>query len=99
MINLLQIETSMHKADWLITGEGSFYAQSLNGKAFSGLQKMAKLNEVKIAVLCGQSDLENPPVAYIDSIMDYCGDTDFAMAQAGNLLRQLAVTFASQKLS
>ncbi len=48
------------KADLIITGEGSFDAQSLQGKAFSGISSRSPKG--KLAVLCGFSNLEDPPL-------------------------------------
>lgn len=41
-------------ADWVITGEGSFDRQSLYGKVVSGVLKLAKQTNTRVAVLAGQ---------------------------------------------
>ncbi len=41
-------------ADWVITGEGSFDRQSLYGKAVSGILKLARQSDTRVAVLAGQ---------------------------------------------
>jgi glycerate kinase len=40
-------------ADWVITGEGRFDAQSLRGKVVSGIVKAAKRSGAKVAVIAG----------------------------------------------
>ncbi|MHC4167748.1 MAG: glycerate kinase [Planctomycetota bacterium] len=44
----------MRDADWVITGEGSFDHQSLYGKVVSGILKLAKQSDTRVAVLAGQ---------------------------------------------
>lgn len=41
-------------ADWIITGEGSFDRQSLDGKVVSGILKAAEQIHAKVAVIAGQ---------------------------------------------
>jgi glycerate kinase len=47
----------LRDADWVITGEGSFDAQSLRGKVVSGLAKLARAAGVKVAVVAGRVEL------------------------------------------
>lgn len=44
----------LESADWVITGEGSFDEQSLYGKVVSGILKLAKQSDTRVAVLAGQ---------------------------------------------
>lgn len=46
------------KADLIITGEGSFDNQSLNGKAINGILKRVDKN--KLAIICGKSKISDP---------------------------------------
>jgi len=46
--------SELQSADWIITGEGSFDAQSLRGKVVSGIAKMASQLHTRLAVLAGQ---------------------------------------------
>lgn len=57
IIKYTGIEQDIQDADWLITGEGSFDSQSLSGKVISGLAKIARRTNTKIAVLAGSSKL------------------------------------------
>ena len=41
-------------ADWVVTGEGSFDAQSLQGKVVSGVLDLARYKGVRVAVLAGR---------------------------------------------
>jgi glycerate kinase len=44
----------LESADWVITGEGSFDRQSLFGKVISGILKMARQTNTRVAVIAGQ---------------------------------------------
>ncbi len=46
---------ALEKADWVITGEGSFDDQSLRGKVVSGVCRSARKSGVRIAVIAGQT--------------------------------------------
>ncbi|WP_214826029.1 glycerate kinase [Exiguobacterium algae] len=62
------LEEALKSADWLITGEGMFDAQSLNGKAPYGLARLAKLYDVPTLVFTGQSDWTSHPEAGIVAV-------------------------------
>ncbi len=47
------MDTELADADWVVTGEGRFDAQSLRGKVVSGIAKLAAKHGVKVAVLAG----------------------------------------------
>ncbi len=46
-------EHELADADWVVTGEGSFDAQSLCGKVISGILRVAKKTKTRIAVIAG----------------------------------------------
>lgn len=48
---------ALKQADWVLTGEGSFDAQSLRGKAVSGVVRAARAAGVRVAVLAGRVTL------------------------------------------
>ncbi|MFY7869861.1 MAG: glycerate kinase, partial [Exiguobacterium sp.] len=56
VIRWSKLEEQLEKADWLITGEGKFDAQSFEGKAPYGLARLAHTYGVPTLVLTGQSD-------------------------------------------
>ena len=49
-----KLAEELKDADWVITGEGSFDRQSLYGKVVSGVLKLAKQANTRVAVLAGQ---------------------------------------------
>ena len=48
------VDEAMRDADWVITGEGRFDSQSLQGKVVSGIVNVARRNRIKVAVIAGQ---------------------------------------------
>jgi glycerate kinase len=56
VIRWSKLEEQLEKADWLITGEGKFDAQSFEGKAPYGLARLAHMYGVPTLVFTGQSD-------------------------------------------
>ena len=51
------LREELESADWVITGEGSFDRQSLSGKVISGILKMARQTDTRVAVLAGQVNI------------------------------------------
>jgi len=49
-----KLAEELKDADWVITGEGSFDSQSLYGKVVSGVLKLARQSNTRVAVLAGQ---------------------------------------------
>ncbi|MBN1817661.1 MAG: glycerate kinase [Sedimentisphaerales bacterium] len=50
----IRLTEDLADADWVITGEGCFDSQSLDGKVVSGVTKRASRSNIKVAVLAGQ---------------------------------------------
>ena len=53
VMNFSHIEDKIKQCDLVITGEGKFDAQSLNGKVVSGIARLCKQHEKKLWVICG----------------------------------------------
>jgi glycerate kinase len=51
------LRSELESADWVITGEGSFDRQSLSGKVISGILKMARQTNTRVAVIAGQVNI------------------------------------------
>ncbi|OHB50017.1 MAG: hypothetical protein A2Y10_13735 [Planctomycetes bacterium GWF2_41_51] len=60
IIKEIELEKNMVDADWIVTGEGLFDSQSLNGKVVSGIVKIARKTNTKIAVIAGGVSLSEP---------------------------------------
>ncbi len=90
-------------ADWVITGEGRFDSQSLQGKVVSGVTKAAKQSRVKVAVIAGRIEL--PEQQWRDfgitaalSVTEKTTDLNYAIANAGSLLADATRKFALTNL-
>jgi glycerate kinase len=51
------LREELESADWVITGEGSFDRQSLSGKVISGILKMVRQTNTRVAVISGQVNI------------------------------------------
>ena len=58
LLDMMDFSSLVQESDIVITGEGSFDDQSLYGKVISGIWKY---HPKRLIVLCGKSDLSNPP--------------------------------------
>ena len=90
-------------ADWVVTGEGRFDAQSLRGKVVSGVTRIAREAGARTAVIAGRVLL--PPDAYQPSGIETAlscmtdgMDLEVALANSEPLLAQAAREFARKVL-
>ncbi len=78
-------------ADWVITGEGCFDEQSLQGKVVSGVARLAREAGAKVAVLAGQVRLaperyRRAGIEVVVTCMDAGMELDYAMTHGDRLL-------------
>jgi glycerate kinase len=90
-------------ADWVITGEGRFDKQSLQGKVISGITKLAKSKGVKTGVIAGRVELSQKKWKHfgITDAVSVKKDTmnlDYSIANIKVLLAQSAKEFALTNL-
>ncbi|MFH0880434.1 MAG: glycerate kinase, partial [Lentisphaerota bacterium] len=93
IMSLLNLDEALQNADWVITGEGSFDNQSLQGKVVSGIIRKAKEKGVRVAVIAGRVSLEESlwRQAGVDRVMplqDGSLTTAYCMTHAEELLDQ-----------
>ena len=55
--DLLDFDSQIEGADWIITGEGALDEQSLYGKTIKGICDSAKPRNIPVAAFCGHLDL------------------------------------------
>ena len=53
VINASRFDNELRDTDWVVTGEGRFDSQSLQGKVVSGIVRAARKRRVKVAVIAG----------------------------------------------
>ena len=93
------------QADWIISGEGQFDAQSLRGKVVWGILEIAKkcTSPPKIAVLAGRvtlssADYRKYGLTDAMGIMKKDMTVDYAIKNAEKLLAETAQIFAKKHL-
>jgi glycerate kinase len=89
------LERALRGADWVISGEGRFDAQSLQGKVVSGVRDAAGRLGVRVAVITGHSELEprhwqEAGIALVEETMPADMSAEEAMTRAGPLLAAAA---------
>jgi glycerate kinase len=103
MIKATKIEEDLVAADWVVTGEGRFDEQSLDGKVVSGISKLVQGSSTRVAVLAGSVGLSLEQVAPsgISVVEAACPEgtpLETALAEAAPLLRDAAARFARDHL-
>jgi len=98
------LREELESADWVITGEGSFDRQSLYGKVISGILKMARQTDTRVAVIAGQVNIPEPEyrkfgiTAAIPTKPDDM-PLDEALRESRTLLGSAAKRFVTQYLA
>jgi glycerate kinase len=93
----LNLDEHLRWADWVITGEGCFDRQSLQGKVVSGVRDAARARRVPVAVLAGEVRLSpdqwrQEGIALALAIRPPAMPLDEAMARAAELLAAAAAS-------
>jgi glycerate kinase len=95
VIDAIGLEDRIRAADLVVTGEGSFDAQSLRGKAPAGVLRAAARAGVPAVVLCGRAEVR-PPGVQVHTLVERCGERD-AMERARSCLEELAARVAADR--
>lgn len=93
LADLLNLDTRIESADWIITGEGSLDSQSMGGKGPVGMARRAMKLGKPVAAFCGAVDeavLDSKLFAQIHALTDTGLPLDSLMQQAADLLERLA---------
>lgn len=98
IMQIADFKNKIKDADWIITGEGRLDDQTLSGKALSGIIKVARQDKIKVAALCGSTDLLPNEIAamgidYCKTIMDKADNFDDALENTPQYLEGLAREF------
>ncbi|MEN8254484.1 MAG: glycerate kinase [Verrucomicrobiota bacterium] len=93
IIKECNLEAELHDADWIMTGEGKFDDQSLNGKVISGVVQMAKQTNTKVVVIAGEVQLGSEQYSEFGitaafSLKKEDMATEYAMRNSEKLLKQ-----------
>jgi len=95
VLDVVRFAEALQGADLVVTGEGSFDAQSLHGKAPVGVAQAAACAGVPVLALVGRLDvsaaqLQGVGIGSAHSLLDLEPDQETAIRHAGALLARLA---------
>lgn len=104
LFELANIETLVSSADLVITGEGSFDHQSLEGKLVKRLLDVCKKQNTPTALICGQNQIkENDEVMssfdHVLEVNSLAKNVPDAMANASRYLEKLGYELMDQIVS
>lgn len=90
-----------HQFDYIITGEGRFDKQTLNGKLVQGVLHLGEQFKIPILVICGQLELENEILETFKNltvleIKESTKPLKYAMKNAGKLIEKSLALFLNQ---
>jgi glycerate 2-kinase len=94
VIDAVGLESRVERSDVVVTGEGTFDAQSLRGKAPAAVLTLARAHGVPAVVLCGRREVDMEGVV-VASLADRFGP-DQAMSRPERLLSALAADVAGR---
>jgi glycerate 2-kinase len=89
-----RFEERLVRADLVITGEGSFDAQSMHGKVPDGVVQASRLAGVPCAIVCGRAEAPPPEGVTLRSLVDAVGEAA-ALEEARGSLERVAEQLAS----
>ncbi|WP_298340056.1 glycerate kinase [uncultured Algibacter sp.] len=101
--DLIDFDTKIENANWLITGEGKLDVQTQSGKTIQGVLISSQAKKIKVAVFCGIIDLDenalrDSGIQYADAVINYAQDLDDAKANAFLYVKNMAEKFAKKQL-
>ncbi|MCA0152146.1 glycerate kinase [Winogradskyella vincentii] len=100
IMQIANFKTNVKGADWILTGEGRLDEQTLSGKALSGVIKVAKKQNIKVASFCGSTALDpieinEMGINYSSTIMEKANSLEDALKNTKLYLGQLTEDFIS----
>lgn len=103
VLDTVGFDSLIRDADAIITGEGKIDAQSLFGKAISGVANAAKTHSVPVYCFVGciggdKNELLSLGISDIYALSDIAPSTEYSMSHADELLEKLGKNFAENIL-
>ena len=103
VLDTVGFDSLIRDADAIITGEGKIDAQSLFGKAISGVANAAKTHSVPVYCFVGciggdKNELLSLGISDIYALSDIAPSTEYSMSHADELLYTLGKNFAKNLL-
>ncbi len=98
---MIEFDSLIKDADWIITGEGKLDAQTLSGKTIKGVVDSSKQHNIEVAALCGKSELSIKElkqfgISYADEVMNYAKDFDDALTNSYFYVTEMTKNFAKR---
>lgn len=98
--DLLDFDTKIKDADWIITGEGTLDNQTFSGKTIHGVIASAEAKNIKVAAFCGaldlvENDIKNLGIDYADAVLNYSKNLEDAIKNAQRYLEEMTEKFAN----
>ncbi len=96
MLDALRFDDRLEGASLVITGEGKFDFQSLNGKAIAGVAAAAKRKNIPVLALVGitgegSEKIQSVGVKEIRALTELTSDREYSISHAAELLQELTV--------
>jgi glycerate 2-kinase len=104
VLDLVGLDALLPGADLVVTGEGALDAQTLAGKAVTGVVRRAEAHGIPVVAVCGRLALSPHELAGLGlraayPLSDFEPDRHRSMADARNLLRRNGARIAGDWLS
>ena len=104
VLDLVGLDDALTGAALVVTGEGSLDAQTLTGKAVSGVARHAAAQGIPVVSVCGRLTLDEGGLAALGvhtayPLSDLEPDVERSVAQAPALLRRTGQRIAREWLS
>ena len=97
--DIVNFDSAVEGADWIITGEGNLDSQTLSGKTISGVLDSAKARSIPVAAFCGKvglsaNETKEMGINYAISVSKGMPNLETAMAKAYKNVVMTAFEFA-----
>ena len=93
LLELANFKELVKNNDIVITGEGSFDSQSLNGKVISGILKY--VNEEKLVIICGRNKIKDSKIRIIET-SNGIKDTEYIKLHAKTMYKEALDKFLQE---
>jgi len=99
VMETIGLTKALEGADWVLTGEGKFDSQSVQGKVVDGVQRLAKAAGAKTGVIAGCVRLSEPEwraagVEWVETLQSGNMTMQESIARSRELLFEAAAVFA-----
>ncbi len=103
IISVNGLKDEIQNADWIITGEGRFDAQSLHGKVVSGIVNLAQETKTQVAIIAGSTQISEQQykqwgIEIVLSCQKEDMTTEYAIEHSETLLRNTTRDLAEHYL-